>query len=160
MKLILDGGWNKKDENSVSNNILARQTDFLLENLKFGKKILIITNAKPIDHYKDRISLLVNCGAEVIGRGTKEKIDWGKYDVIFTLGGDTKILFDELLRLDFKIKNLKKSICYIGSSAGTQIMGSFFYDYDRENGDISFYEGFMLLFILYIVIMTFIMMII
>ena len=37
MKFIFDGGWNKKSENSVKNNIITRYGDFLLENLKNGK---------------------------------------------------------------------------------------------------------------------------
>ncbi len=143
MKFIFDGGRNKKSENSVKNNIITRYGDFLLENLKNGKSLLVVTNAKPVDYYKDRITLFLDAGAEYIDRNMSINIDWNKYDIIFTLGGNPKILFDELDRLDFKIENLKKTVCYIGSSAGTQIMASFFYDYDREEKNIEFCRGFL-----------------
>jgi hypothetical protein len=142
-KYILDGGWYKKDENSVSKNILVRCMDFLLENLKLGKKLLIITNAKPVDYYKERILPLLNLGAEYIGRNTSMQIDWGKYDIILTLGGDQKILYDELERMGFKVMHLKNSALYIGESAGAMVLGSYFYyDYDEIDKEPSFAKGF------------------
>ena len=144
MKFIFDGGWYKKDKNSVSKNILSRYTDFLLENLKQNKKLLVVTNAKPVDYYRATISTLINTGADFIDRNTKSDVGWSKYDIILTLGGDPKILFDELSRLHFSVRDLKNSVLYIGESAGTMVMGSYFYyNYDDINENISFSMGFM-----------------
>ena len=133
MKFILDGGWYKHDENSLKNKILVRYRDFLLGKLEKKEKVLIVTNAKPAGYYQEKIQLFVDSGAIVISRDTLGKIDWSQFDCILVLGGNQVILFDELVRLGFGIDKLKKSIVYIGESAGTMILSGYFYDHDHTN---------------------------
>jgi len=141
MKFIFDGGWDVNSESSMKNNLFFRYTPFLSEEMKNGKKLLIVTNAKPTSHYNDSIEPLLSLGTVVVDRDTKDNIDWGTYDCILVPGGYTTILFNELLRLGFDISKLKKDVLYIGSSAGSMIMSDYFYDYDRENKKVNFYRG-------------------
>ncbi len=142
MKCIFDGGYNKTDPNSVSNSIFVRYGDFLLEELKKGKKLLIATNAKPVGHYSERIEPFFREGADMIDKNTNE-VDWGKYDTILVLGGNNQTCVNELTRLDFNVNKLKKDVLYIGCSVGTMIMSPYLCDYDQEKKEVNFLKGFL-----------------
>lgn len=141
MKFIFDGGFNKLDIESVKNNVFSRYNGFLVDQLGDGKKVLVVTNAKPVDYYKISTDPLLVTGAHVVNRDTSEEVNWNQYDYILIPGGATT-LYDELIRLGFSIDNLKSDVVFIGSSIGTMIMANYFYHYDRENKKVSFHEGF------------------
>lgn len=142
MKFIFDGGYNKKDENSIKNNVFTRYNSFLLDELKKYKKLLIITSAKPIGHYKDRIEIFVASGADVIERDFENELDWGKYDFILVLGGENEPLVNQLYKLHFSLDKLKSNMVYIGCSAGSMIMSSYYYDYSRNDKEnVIFQKG-------------------
>lgn len=142
MRLILDGGWVKGNIESESNNVIVRFRDFILSSLKDGKKVLIITNAKPVGYYNEKIKNFTDKGADFIDRDTKDKVEWYQYDVILALGGTTLVFFSELKRLNFNVDFLKQDMFYIGSSAGAMVMSSYFYDYDKTQYTVSFLDGF------------------
>ena len=146
MKFIFDGGYNSTKEESVANNVFVRFDDLLSQELKNGKKVLLVASAKPTNYYKQKVLELVDLGIDIVERDHKGLVDWGIYDYIFVPGGDSVALAESLNSLNFSLERLKSDVVYIGSSAGTMVLAPYYYNERKRDKDgsiigISFKEG-------------------
>ena len=105
------------------------------EQLK-NKKVLYITTASDGEK-DDNKSWMIKEYKTILDLGISEnniteykignKIDLNKYDIIYMMGGNTFYLLDVIRKTGFDkdIKNfIKSGKIYIGSSAGSEILGS------------------------------------
>ena len=143
MKVIFSGGYNKYIISSFNNSILFRNKDIIFKLLEEGKKVLIIGSAQPNNYYKAVSHFFKNKGAEIIDKSCKKNLNWGIYDCLVILGGDTVALKNHLISIGFSTSKLKKNLLVIGDSAGAMIMAEYFYDYNRKNKKITFKKGFL-----------------
>lgn len=141
MKIIFRGGFNIINYDSLRNNILFEHGNNLCRELEIGKKVLIITAAKPDGEYSRMIRPLTARGAIEINQSFTGSIDWSYYDWVIVMGGDNTPLLDKMKTLDFSLEKMKDSAVYIGDSAGCMIQSAFYYEYDKQNKDITFHKG-------------------
>ena len=143
MKVVLRGGYNKLDEESFSNSFWYQYSSFVDELTEMGKKVAMVTLAKPDGVYDDLIQENMK-GAEVIDSQV-EKTSWGEFDAIFIPGGKNLKLRDGLKRLSFGLGVLKEGAFVLGDSAGAYMLSSFFFESpsgEDKGKTVDFYEGF------------------
>ena len=109
----------------------SKEIDKVFEEVARNKSVAIILNAtKEGSNVKNIKAVKANfekIGAQVVDLitiNTENITDIFKYDVIYTMGGDPRILLDDFWECNFKqylIKFLEKGI-YIGESAGSMVL--------------------------------------
>ena len=109
----------------------SKEIDKAFEEVARNKSVAIILNAtKEGSNVKNIKAVKANfekIGAQVVDLitiNTENITDIFKYDVIYTMGGDPRILLDDFWECNFKqylIKFLEKGI-YIGESAGSMVL--------------------------------------
>lgn len=125
------------------------------ENLK-NKKVLYITTASDGEKDDNKLWMLKEYKT-ILDLGISEdniteykignKIDLSKFDMIYMMGGNTFYLLDVIRKTGFgsDIKNfIKSNKIYIGSSAGSEILGSSIetaLGFDDNNVGMSDYTG-------------------
>lgn len=139
---LIKNGYNLKPYYKKTNIILtsngfhnetkrSKEIDEMFKKVAKDKNIVIILNAtkegsnvQNIDAVKENFE---NVKAKKVDLLMLDKENAGeifKYDVIYTMGGDPRILLDDFWDCDFKqylIKFLEKGI-YIGESAGSMVL--------------------------------------
>lgn len=143
MKITLRGGYSNEN---VKNSFWYEYSDLIKKYLESGKRVAVITLAKPDGHYNKYINELSK-EVEVID-SKNLNVKWNDFDAIFIPGGDSLNLLNNLKKGDFSLKELKKNALVLGDSAGAYILSSYFYHSPpgEERGKvISFYRGFNLI---------------
>lgn len=133
--------YSKKDE-KIANIILtsngfhnsskrSKEIDIMFENVAKGKRVVIILNAtkegsntQNIEDVKQNFKKIGAKEVKVLTINKENQSEIFKYDVIYTMGGDPRILLEDFNEYNFKsylIKFLEKGI-YIGESAGAMIL--------------------------------------
>lgn len=133
--------YSKKDE-KIANIILtsngfhnsskrSKEIDIMFENVAKGKKVVIILNAtkegsntQNIEDVKQNFKKIGAKEVKLLIINKENQSEIFKYDVIYTMGGDPRILLEDFNEYNFKsylIKFLEKGI-YIGESAGAMIL--------------------------------------
>ncbi len=140
----------------VINNKLKQEFFKLLnKNIEDAKMLYITTAIDGEDDYN--ASWIENEYRNILNLGIKEEnikeykmdydIDLYKYDMIYMMGGNTFYLLKKIkdTRFDIKLKKaIKKGIIYIGSSAGSIILGNTIElakAYDKNNVNITDFTG-------------------
>ena len=136
-------GWNRARSIVLGCVIALSSSAVIFKLLEEGKKVLIIGSAQPNNYYKAVSHFFKNKGAEIIDKSCKKNLNWGIYDCLVILGGDTVALKNHLISIGFSTSKLKKNLLVIGDSAGAMIMAEYFYDYNRKNKKITFKKGFL-----------------
>ncbi len=122
--ILTSNGFHNETERS-------KEIDEVFKSVARDKRVVIILNAtkegsnvQNIDDVKDNFE---NVGAKIVDLLMLNKENAGeifKYDVIYVMGGDPRILLDDFWECGFKqylIKFLEKGI-YIGESAGSMVL--------------------------------------
>lgn len=109
----------------------SKEIDEVFKKVAKNKRICIILNAtKEGSNVQNIDDVKVNfekVGAKIVDLlmiNTENVAEIFKYDIIYTMGGNIRILLDDFWNCDFKtylIKFLKKGI-YIGESAGSMVL--------------------------------------
>lgn len=111
----------------------SNEIDKLFEEVAKNKKVVIILNATKggsnVQNIEDVKNNFEKVGAELVDlvmldKEKKNACEIFKYDVIYVMGGDPRILLDDFWDCDFKMyltKFLEKGI-YIGESAGSMVL--------------------------------------
>ncbi|NMC35760.1 hypothetical protein GYA49_01825 [Candidatus Beckwithbacteria bacterium] len=149
MKFVYSGGYNKYNLKSIKQSILYRYQKPIINTAKQGKKIAIITLAKPDNYYSQTIAKLYKHKLIVIINSQNiNKIGWSDFDVFLILGGDNLKLYNPLKKNEFSLNLLKSNVVLIGDSAGAFVLSSYFYDRDIDfenkysSENIKFFKGF------------------
>lgn len=111
--------------------IRSKEIDEVFKKVATNKSVLIVLNATKegsnVQNINDVKENFEKVGANIVDliMINKENVEEiFKYDVIYTMGGDPRILLDDFYECDFKqylIKFLEKGI-YIGESAGSMVL--------------------------------------
>lgn len=142
MKIIYSGGWNNENQESIHQCFLYSYQNGILKMRQNGKKVALVTLAKPDGYYDDVIRSLYG-DIEIINTASPNP-DWSSYDGIFIPGGDTIVLKNRLQEFNFSLGALKDSVMLLGDSAGAKILAPFFFlspKGERRGIDIEFIEG-------------------
>lgn len=111
----------------------SNEIDKLFEEVAKNKKVVIILNATKggsnVQNIDDVMNNFKKVGAELVNllmldKEKKNACEIFKYDVIYVMGGDPRILLDDFWDCNFKIyliKFLERGI-YIGESAGSMVL--------------------------------------
>lgn len=142
MKIIYSGGWNDEHHESIHHCFLYSYQNNILKMQQNGKKVTLVTLAKPDGFYDDLIRSLYG-NIEIINTASPHP-DWSSYDGIFIPGGDTMALKERLIERNFSVAALKDSAIILGDSAGAKILAPYFFlspKGERRGIDIEFIEG-------------------
>lgn len=133
--------YNKQDK-KIANIILtsngfnnetnrSKKIDKMFEQVSKGKDVVIILNAtkggsnvQNIEGIKSNFEKVGARKVELLTINNENQSEIFKYDIIYTMEGDPRILLDDFYEYNFKIylmKFLEKGI-YIGESAGAMIL--------------------------------------
>lgn len=109
----------------------SKEIDEMFKKVAKGKKVVLILNATKsgsnVSNIEDVRENFERIEAKVVHKLTINENNVSeifKYDVIYTMGGDIRILIDDFLEYNFEIylrKFLEKGI-YIGESAGAMVL--------------------------------------
>lgn len=130
--------YDKKEKNIIltSNGFhnktkRSKEIDEVFEKIAKNKSVVIILNATKegsnVQNINDVKANFEKVGANIVDLlmiNTENVAEIFKYDVIYTMGGDPRILLDDFWECNFKqylIKFLEKGI-YIGESAGSMVL--------------------------------------
>lgn len=100
-----------------------------------GKKVLVVALAQEPGYFAPRIKELYSKQPSILDSNSQNNINWGSFDLIYILGGNTKNLKAGLLKYNFDILSLKNSVTLIADSAGANLMAKY---YVGKNDDGSF----------------------
>lgn len=111
--------------------IRSKEIDEVFKKVATNKSVLIVLNAtkegsnvQNINDVKENFEKVRANIVDLIMINKENVEEIFKYDVIYTMGGDPRILLDDFYECDFKqylIKFLEKGI-YIGESAGSIVL--------------------------------------
>lgn len=141
--IIYSGGWNKLSDTSVKASFMYTYHSVIKKAVSAGKKIAMVTLAKPDGYYNFLIDPLYREIVDVIDF-TKTTVNWSGYDGIFMPGGNSAPLKEGLLKTGFNLNNLKQNVVVLGDSAGAYVLSSHFYQSppgDLRGVKIEFLEG-------------------
>jgi hypothetical protein len=141
MKIIFRGGYNSSNYESLQNSLLLERGFELSRELEKGKRVVVVTAAKPDGAYDCMINPLTSRGGIEVNQSFQADIDWSEFDWVVVMGGDCDSLLAKLREMDFSFDKLKETAVYIGDSAGAKIQTAFYYNYDKENQEVIFHEG-------------------
>lgn len=139
MKITYRGGYNKRDPKQEMCFVLPSHSEFVQNSLRAGKRIAVITYAKPDGYYDSKIKKHFGDKVDIIAT-TTENPDWNSYDIVYLLGGSQHKLLELLQKNRFTLDKLKKETHLIGDSAGAIVLSAFFY-WIEADGQITFHEG-------------------
>ncbi|MFA5136511.1 MAG: hypothetical protein WC489_03895 [Patescibacteria group bacterium] len=144
MKIIYSGGWNNKLQTSIEDSFMYTYRSTIKQAVENGKKIAMVTLAKPDGYYDPLITHLYKEFVDVID-SKKQNVEWNSYDGIFILGGKSDDLKSGLLKTKFNLNILKKNVVLLGDSAGAHVLSSYFYISpvgEQRGVELEFTEGF------------------
>jgi hypothetical protein len=128
MKIIYSGGYNKVLPESVQHAFFHTYHPTIKKAANNGKKIALVTLAKPDGYFDELILPLYSGLVDIIDNTKTGSVSWGIYDGIFILGGTMKLLFEGLQKSHFDLSQLKKDVVILGDSAGAYMLSSYYYD--------------------------------
>lgn len=144
MKIIYSGGWDKTSQESIQNSFMYQYDKIINEAAASGKKIAIVTLAKPDGSYDAMIRLLFGNVVDIIDYKRRAP-EWQIYDGIFILGGNAEMLKNGMVKAGFDMELLKPNAVVLGDSAGAYVLSTYFYQSppgQLRGVDIDFIEGF------------------
>lgn len=140
---LIKNGYNLKlDEKEMSNIILtsngfhneskrSKEIDCMFEQVSKDKDVVIILNAtkegsnvQNIDDVKANFEKVGARNVKLLTINNENQSEIFKYDIIYTMGGDPRLLLDDFYEYNFRMyltKFLEKGI-YIGESSGAMIL--------------------------------------
>lgn len=140
---LIKNGYNLKAYDEKKTNIIltsngfhnstkrSKEIDEIFKKVAKDKRVVIILNAtkegsnvQNIDDVKKNFETIGAKNVNLLTVDNKNAGEIFKYDVIYTMGGDPRVLLDDFWDCNFKqylIKFLEKGI-YIGESAGSMIL--------------------------------------
>lgn len=122
-EIVLRGGYNKHSEKSRRASVLYAHADKINDCLQKGGNVVVVTCAKPDGYFGEMILDAVHRDLKTIGRRTRNA-EWGKYDLVFLMGGSNYPLLRHLRRLGFDTDMLKEDCLLIGDSAGAMVLSA------------------------------------
>lgn len=150
MKIVYSGGTNSAltpDDSTYNKYGLGGYFIRKLKNdigaVDQSSIAVVVASNENKDHFNE---LLTDCGLDVnkiniLSRGDSPK--WGEYQIIFLLGGTTKMLYDWLKATDFSLGRLKSCKLLAGASAGAYVLGAkTMIDYNPDGTDLIVDDGF------------------
>lgn len=143
--VVLSGGYNKYDRESVGMSVLYRYKDEVLKRVNGGEQVVFVGLAKPVDKadYEERLREWAPEEVEYVDDRNSQDVVWGEYDMVVLLGGDPERLKAKLDETDFELKHLKDGVKLVGDSAGAFVLASWFYgEGEMDQGRVDFFEGF------------------
>lgn len=138
MKISYRGGYNKRNPESLNNSTLPAHSDYVRAALSDGKKVAIITYAKPDHYYDDLVHEYFTDAVDIFGTDVLTP-QWDMYDIIYILGGENVKLQRALKENDFSLDKLKPDVHLIGDSAGAMVLSAYLY---TDSEDVQFQAGF------------------
>lgn len=152
MKIIYSGGVNgsiRKDEldyytYGFGNYFMLQIRDELEELITQSGVIAVCVAAKPNKvRYERRF---IDMGFELdsfVFLGRENKAEWGRYDAIIILGGETKELKKWLDKNGFNVGSLTRCRLIAGDSAGAYVLASYtLIDYKADGSRFEIVKGF------------------
>lgn len=153
MKVIHSGGVNAslgKDDPSYDiygfgNYFMVQVRDELERLIANGKKVAVCVAAKPNkEHYHQRFIDNGFSPEDFTFLGREDNADWGSYDAILLLGGETRELSNWLVRTNFDVTNLSNCQLLAGDSAGAYVLAAkVIVDYEVDGSSFEITDGFM-----------------
>lgn len=114
-----------------NNSKRSKEIDEVFEKIAINKKVVIILNAtkegsnvQNINDVKENFQKVGAITVDLLMIDSKNVEEIFNYDVIYAMGGDSRILLDDYWKCDFKkhlVKFLGKGI-YIGESASSMVL--------------------------------------
>jgi hypothetical protein len=153
MKLIRSGGVNStlnKDNPNYSkhgfgNYFMLQIKPELDELIRQGGTIAICVAAKPDKHHYDQgLTELGFTIEDLTILGRENKAEWGLYDAVLLLGGETRELYSWLQKNHFSLEALSRCVILAGDSAGAYVLsGRTLIDYAPDGQFIEIIDGFL-----------------
>jgi hypothetical protein len=153
MKLIRSGGvnstLNKNNPNyskhGFGNYFMLQIKPELDELIRQVKTITICVAAKPDKHHYDqRLTGLGFTIEDLTILGREDKAEWGLYDAVLLLGGETRELYSWLQKNHFSLEVLSRCVVLAGDSAGAYVLsGKTLIDYTPDGQLTEIVDGFL-----------------
>lgn len=152
MNLIQSGGVNGtlgKDEPTYStygfgNYFMLQIKDEIDALIQASATIAVIVAAKPNKQHYDQRFIDMGFSLEAfVFLGREDGADWGSYDAVFILGGETKELHTWLNKTNFSLQELTKCQLLAGDSAGAYVLArNTVVDYAHDGTNVQIVDGF------------------